>query len=49
VEDACRAAAARGVKQATLLVAESNTSARALYDKMGFTNTSQFIAGTLTV
>jgi len=45
----CRAAAARGVKQATLLVADSNTNARALYDKMGFTSTSAFIAGTLTV
>jgi len=49
VEDACRAAAARGVKQATLLVADSNANARALYEKMGFTDTSTFIAGTLAV
>ena len=49
VDEACRAAATRGVKQATLLVAESNTRARALYDKMGFGDTSTFIAGTLTV
>ena len=49
VEEACRAAAARGVKQATLLVADSNTNARALYDKMGFTSMSAFVAGTLTV
>jgi len=49
VEEACRAAAARGVKQATLLVAEGNTSASALYEKIGFTSTSAFIAGTLTV
>jgi ribosomal protein S18 acetylase RimI-like enzyme len=49
VEEACRAAAARGVKRATLLVAESNASARALYDKMGFVDTSEFIAGTLMV
>jgi ribosomal protein S18 acetylase RimI-like enzyme len=47
VEEACRAAAARGVKQATLLVAESNASARALYDKIGFTDASAFIAATL--
>jgi len=49
VDEACRAAAARGVRQATLLVAESNTSARALYAKMGFVDTSEFIAGTLVV
>ncbi len=49
VEEACRAAAARGVKQATLLVADSNTGARALYEKMGFTNQSAFLAGTLAV
>ena len=49
VDEACRAAAARGVKQATLLVAESNASARALYAKMGFTDTSRFIAGMLVV
>jgi len=49
VDEACRAAAARGAKQATLLVADSNSSARALYDKMGFTSTSAFIAGTLTI
>jgi ribosomal protein S18 acetylase RimI-like enzyme len=49
VDEACRAAAARGVKQATLLVADSNATARALYEKMGFTNRSQFLAGTLTV
>lgn len=49
VEEACRAAAARGVKQATLLVAESNASARALYQKIGFTDTSAFIAATLVV
>jgi GNAT superfamily N-acetyltransferase len=47
VEEACRAAAARGVKQATLLVAESNASARSLYDKIGFTDASAFIAATL--
>jgi ribosomal protein S18 acetylase RimI-like enzyme len=46
---ACRAAAARGIKQATLLVAESNVNARALYEKMGFTDTSEFIAATLDV
>jgi ribosomal protein S18 acetylase RimI-like enzyme len=49
VEEACRAAAARGIKQATLLVAESNASARALYEKIGFTDTSAFIAATLVV
>ena len=49
VSDACRAAASRGVKQATLLVADSNTAARALYEKMGFAATSAFIAGTKTV
>jgi GNAT superfamily N-acetyltransferase len=49
VEEACRSAAARGVKQATLLVAESNTNARALYEKMGFTDTSAFLAGTLVL
>jgi ribosomal protein S18 acetylase RimI-like enzyme len=49
VEEACRAAAVRGVKQATLLVAESNASARALYAKMGFADMSQFVAGTLMV
>jgi ribosomal protein S18 acetylase RimI-like enzyme len=49
VEEACRAAAARGVKQATLLVAESNAGARALYEKIGFTDTSAFIAATLVV
>jgi ribosomal protein S18 acetylase RimI-like enzyme len=47
VEEACRAAALRGVRQATLLVAESNSSARALYAKMGFMDASQFIAATL--
>jgi ribosomal protein S18 acetylase RimI-like enzyme len=49
VEQACRSAAARGVKQATLLVAESNANARALYEKMGFTNASAFLAATLTL
>ena len=49
VEEACRSAAARGVKQATLLVAESNANARALYEKMGFTDTSAFLAGTLVL
>ncbi len=49
VEDACRSAAARGVKQATLLVAESNANARALYEKMGFTDSSAFLAATLTL
>jgi ribosomal protein S18 acetylase RimI-like enzyme len=48
VEEACAAAAARGVKQATLLVAESNATARALYGKMGFQDMSQFIAGVMT-
>jgi ribosomal protein S18 acetylase RimI-like enzyme len=47
VEDACRSAAARGVKQATLLVANSNANARALYEQMGFADTSAFLAGTL--
>ena len=49
VDEACRAAAARGVKQATLLVADSNANARALYEKMGFVDTSTFVAGTLAV
>lgn len=49
VEEACQAAAARGVKRATLLVAQSNTNARALYAKMGFADASAFIAGTLTL
>ncbi len=49
VEEACRAAAVRGVKLATLLVAESNAHARALYEKMGFTRTSGFLAATKTV
>jgi ribosomal protein S18 acetylase RimI-like enzyme len=49
VGEACRAAAARGIKQATLLVAESNANARALYEKMGFTEMSEFIAATLVV
>jgi ribosomal protein S18 acetylase RimI-like enzyme len=49
VEEACRAAASRGVKQATLLVADSNTHARALYEKIGFTNKSAFLAGTLSL
>jgi GNAT superfamily N-acetyltransferase len=48
VEEACRSAAARGVKQATLLVAESNANARALYEKMGFVDMSKFVAGVLT-
>jgi ribosomal protein S18 acetylase RimI-like enzyme len=47
VEGACRAGASRGIKQATLLVAESNAGARALYEKMGFTAVSGFIAATL--
>jgi ribosomal protein S18 acetylase RimI-like enzyme len=47
VEGACRAAAIRGIKQATLLVAESNAVARALYEKMGFTEVSAFVAATL--
>jgi ribosomal protein S18 acetylase RimI-like enzyme len=37
------------VKQATLLVAESNANARALYEKMGFADTSAFLAGTLVL
>ena len=49
VEEACRSGAARGVKQATLLVAESNATARALYEKMRFTDTSAFLAATLTL
>ena len=49
VEEACRAGASRGVKLATLLVAESNIIARALYAKMGFVDMSSFIAGTLVV
>jgi ribosomal protein S18 acetylase RimI-like enzyme len=49
VEEACRAAAARGVKRATLLVAEGNSAARALYEKMGFKDTSEFMAGTLAL
>jgi GNAT superfamily N-acetyltransferase len=49
VEEACRAAAARGVKQATLLVAEGNASARSLYDKIGFTDASAFVAATLVL
>jgi len=46
VEEACRAAAMRGVKQATLLVSESNTGARELYAKMGFEKRSEFVAAT---
>jgi len=49
VEEACRAAAARGGKHATLLVATSNTNARALYAKMGFEDASQFVAATLVL
>jgi ribosomal protein S18 acetylase RimI-like enzyme len=44
VEDACRAGAARGAKLATLLVSEHNVAARALYDAMGFTDRSEFVA-----
>jgi ribosomal protein S18 acetylase RimI-like enzyme len=49
VEDACRAGAMRGARQATLLVNERNTAACELYEKMGFVDKSEFVAGTLVV
>ena len=49
VEDACRAGASRGLKQATLLVSDSNVAANELYAKMGFSDQSEFVAGTLAL
>jgi ribosomal protein S18 acetylase RimI-like enzyme len=46
VEDACLLAAPRGARQATLLVGDRNTAARALYDHMGFQPKAMFIAAT---
>jgi ribosomal-protein-alanine N-acetyltransferase len=49
VDEACRVAAPRGIRQATLLVGESNASARQLYATMGFEPRSRFIAATLQI
>jgi ribosomal protein S18 acetylase RimI-like enzyme len=46
VEEACSRAGLRGARQATLLVGETNTAARALYAAMGFEPKSTFIAAT---
>jgi len=46
VDEACRAAAPRAARQATLLVGEKNTAARALYAQMGFEPRATFIAAT---
>jgi ribosomal protein S18 acetylase RimI-like enzyme len=46
VEEACAAGAARGARQATLLVSERNQAADALYTQMGFEQRSTFVAGT---
>ena len=45
VEAACAAAAAEGRRFTTLLVAEDNQPARALYDATGFETRSQFLFG----
>jgi len=45
VEDACRAAPARGARQATLLVGDNNAAARDLYAQMEFSERSAFLAG----
>lgn len=47
VEEACRAGAARGASEATLLVGDHNQAARALYARMGFEERAQFVAGIL--
>jgi len=44
VDEACRAAASRGIELATLLVGDSNTVARRLYAKSGFLEQAQFLA-----
>jgi ribosomal protein S18 acetylase RimI-like enzyme len=49
VEEACRAGAARGARLATLLVSDRNTVARDLYLAMGFTDHSEFVAGTKSI
>lgn len=49
VDEACRVAAPRGARQATLLVGEKNTAARELYAQMGFEPRATFIAATLGI
>ncbi|HLG55891.1 MAG TPA: N-acetyltransferase [Vicinamibacterales bacterium] len=49
IDEACRAAAPRGARQATLLVGETNVAARELYAKMGFEPRATFIAATLEI
>ena len=45
VEEACRAGAPRGARQATLLVGDHNTGARDLYAQIGFSERAEFLAG----
>jgi len=49
VDEACRAGAARGATEATLLVGDRNAGARALYAGMGFDARAEFVAGLLDV
>jgi ribosomal protein S18 acetylase RimI-like enzyme len=49
VDEACRAGAARGATEATLLVGDRNRGARALYAGMGFEVRARFVAGMLDV
>ncbi len=45
VEAACGAAASRGFGEVSLLVAEHNTAARALYARLGFLEAAEFVFG----
>jgi len=49
VDEACRAGAARGATEATLLVGDRNAGARALYTGMGFEGRAEFVAALLDV
>jgi ribosomal protein S18 acetylase RimI-like enzyme len=49
VDETCRLALPRAARQATLLVGEKNTAARALYEAMGFEPRASFMAGTLAM
>jgi ribosomal protein S18 acetylase RimI-like enzyme len=46
VDEACRLASPRAARQATLLVGNKNTAARALYTSMGFEPRATFMAAT---